>query len=204
MTEADLDNGLLETEDESALMVAGGNFFDFMEAHRITLAFAHDPNFAVSLSGVCSSGTRSPDSSAECANRGDAPGRASRSMELRNSSARTMILSCSTTAGSDPSAILRRTVLGETSQHPGHRRDRQQRLSRRARQEELRGLRRLLGVRLDLGEQRIQDLGAHVGHPRHRSQRPSAPGSEKAPQAHTGRAALARMRAAVSALQRAQ
>ena len=32
--------------------MSGGDFFDFMEAHRIALAYAHDPNFAVSLSGV--------------------------------------------------------------------------------------------------------------------------------------------------------
>jgi superfamily II DNA or RNA helicase len=37
---------------ETAALVDGGGFFDVMEAHRIALAFAHDPNFAVSLSGV--------------------------------------------------------------------------------------------------------------------------------------------------------
>ena len=30
----------------------GDDFFDFIEAHRIELAYAHDPNFAVSMSGV--------------------------------------------------------------------------------------------------------------------------------------------------------
>jgi hypothetical protein len=52
LTDEDLDGGLLEPVEERAPLVAGGDFFDFMEAHRIALAYAHDPNFAVSLSGV--------------------------------------------------------------------------------------------------------------------------------------------------------
>jgi superfamily II DNA or RNA helicase len=52
VTDEDLDGGLLEAVEERAPLVSGGDFFDFMEAHRIALAYAHDPNFAVSLSGV--------------------------------------------------------------------------------------------------------------------------------------------------------
>ena len=37
---------------ERAELVKGDEFFDLMESHRIDLAYSHDPNFAVSLSGV--------------------------------------------------------------------------------------------------------------------------------------------------------
>src|SRR4051812_6334381 len=51
ITEEDLHAGAIEVL-ETAVLVPGSDFFDAMEAHRIALAYAHDPNFAVSLSGV--------------------------------------------------------------------------------------------------------------------------------------------------------
>src|SRR5262249_32818368 len=58
--QGDLDRTLLrddeldqiEVVEERAALVPGDDFFDFVEAHRIELAYAHDPNFAVSMSGV--------------------------------------------------------------------------------------------------------------------------------------------------------
>ncbi|GIK77426.1 MAG: helicase [Actinomycetes bacterium] len=58
--QGDLDRTLLrddeldqiEIVDEHAELVPADDFFDFVEAHRIALAYAHDPNFAVSMSGV--------------------------------------------------------------------------------------------------------------------------------------------------------
>ncbi len=38
---------------EGYLLVDGGQLSDLVESRRIELAYAHDPNFAVSLSGVC-------------------------------------------------------------------------------------------------------------------------------------------------------
>ncbi|MBA3421744.1 MAG: DUF3883 domain-containing protein [Thermoleophilaceae bacterium] len=52
LARADLENGAIELVDEQPALVPGDDFFDFVEAHRIELAFAHDPNFAVSMSGV--------------------------------------------------------------------------------------------------------------------------------------------------------
>src|SRR4051812_28003814 len=49
ITETKLADNNVEVVDAAAL-VNGSDFFDVMEAHRIALAFAHDPNFAVSLS----------------------------------------------------------------------------------------------------------------------------------------------------------
>lgn len=51
ITEEDLSAGAIEAVD-TATLVPGADFFDAMESHRIALAYAHDPNFAVSLSGV--------------------------------------------------------------------------------------------------------------------------------------------------------
>lgn len=42
----------IELVEERARLVSGDEFFDLVEAHRIALAYAHDPNFAVSMSGV--------------------------------------------------------------------------------------------------------------------------------------------------------
>ncbi|HET7590170.1 MAG TPA: helicase-related protein [Solirubrobacterales bacterium] len=58
--QGDLDRTLLrddeldqiEVVEERVELVDGDDFFDFVEAHRIELAYAHDPNFAVSMSGV--------------------------------------------------------------------------------------------------------------------------------------------------------
>lgn len=58
--QGDLDRTLLrddeldqiELVEEQVELVDGDDFFDFVEAHRIELAYAHDPNFAVSMSGV--------------------------------------------------------------------------------------------------------------------------------------------------------
>ena len=49
---ADAELHKIEPEDEVAPLVDGNEFFDLVEAHRIDLAYAHDPMFAVSLSGV--------------------------------------------------------------------------------------------------------------------------------------------------------
>ncbi len=49
---ADLEDGGVELIDERPSLVPGDDLFDFVEAHRIELAFAHDPHFAVSMSGV--------------------------------------------------------------------------------------------------------------------------------------------------------
>jgi superfamily II DNA or RNA helicase len=52
VTDADLAGEAIEQVDERPALVDANDFFDFTEAHRIELAYAHDPNFAVSLSGV--------------------------------------------------------------------------------------------------------------------------------------------------------
>ena len=52
LTEDELSDGTLTVVDEHPELVSGDDFFDFVEAHRIELAYAHDPNFAVSMSGV--------------------------------------------------------------------------------------------------------------------------------------------------------
>jgi superfamily II DNA or RNA helicase len=52
VTDEDLAAGLVEPLEERPPLVPGADLFDFAEAHRIELAYAHDPNFAVSLSGV--------------------------------------------------------------------------------------------------------------------------------------------------------
>src|SRR4051794_9783707 len=52
VTADELGNGALEHVDEGKELVEGGSFFDVIEAHRIAHAYAHDPNFAVSMSGV--------------------------------------------------------------------------------------------------------------------------------------------------------
>lgn len=48
----ELGDGIVEPADEGARLVNGGELFDLVESRRIELAYAHDPNFAVSLSGV--------------------------------------------------------------------------------------------------------------------------------------------------------
>ncbi len=52
LTEEDLAAGVLEPLDEQSHLVPGDQLFDFVEARRIELAYAHDPTFAVSLSGI--------------------------------------------------------------------------------------------------------------------------------------------------------
>jgi SNF2 family DNA or RNA helicase len=52
ITDEDLAGEAIEPVDDHAALVNANDFFDFTEAHRIELAYAHDPNFAVSLSGV--------------------------------------------------------------------------------------------------------------------------------------------------------
>jgi superfamily II DNA or RNA helicase len=42
----------IEVVDEGHRLVDAADFFDFVEAHRIQLAYAHDPNFAVSMTGI--------------------------------------------------------------------------------------------------------------------------------------------------------
>lgn len=42
----------IEVVDEGPQCVDASDFFDFIEAHRIQLAYAHDPNFAVSMTGI--------------------------------------------------------------------------------------------------------------------------------------------------------
>ncbi len=49
---ADEEVAAIEVLDEGPQPVDASDFFDFIEAHRIELAYAHDPNFAVSMSGV--------------------------------------------------------------------------------------------------------------------------------------------------------
>lgn len=48
----ELADGILEATDEGPGLVDGAALFDLIEATRIEHAYAHDPNFAVSLSGV--------------------------------------------------------------------------------------------------------------------------------------------------------
>jgi superfamily II DNA or RNA helicase len=48
----ELSGGIVEAVDEGVRLVGGDEFFDLVEAQRIELAYANDPNFAVSLSGV--------------------------------------------------------------------------------------------------------------------------------------------------------
>ncbi len=48
----ELADGTLEAADEGLRLVNGGELFDLVEAQRIEHAYAHDPNFAVSMSGV--------------------------------------------------------------------------------------------------------------------------------------------------------
>src|SRR5438105_10775 len=52
LTEGDLAAGVVEPLDERSELVPGADLFDFVEARRIQLAYAHDPTFAVSLSGI--------------------------------------------------------------------------------------------------------------------------------------------------------
>jgi superfamily II DNA or RNA helicase len=52
ITAEELTAGALEHVDEGKQLVEGGSFFDVIESHRIAHAYAHDPNFAVSMSGV--------------------------------------------------------------------------------------------------------------------------------------------------------
>ncbi len=52
LSESDLEDGAVELVDERPALVAADDFSDFIEAHRIAHAFAHDPNFAISMSGV--------------------------------------------------------------------------------------------------------------------------------------------------------
>lgn len=52
LTDEDLAANVVEPVEDRPPIVPGADFFDFAEAHRIELAYAHDPNFAVSLSGV--------------------------------------------------------------------------------------------------------------------------------------------------------
>ncbi len=52
VTDDDLAGDLIELIDEQPELVSANDFFDVIEARRIQHAFAHDPNFAVSLSGV--------------------------------------------------------------------------------------------------------------------------------------------------------
>ncbi len=52
ITDEDLAGEAIEPVDERPSLVDANDFFDFTEARRIELAYAHDPNFAVSLSGV--------------------------------------------------------------------------------------------------------------------------------------------------------
>lgn len=49
VTEQDLARGVIEPIDDAAALVPGD---ELIEAKRIGLAFAHDPNFADSLSGI--------------------------------------------------------------------------------------------------------------------------------------------------------
>jgi superfamily II DNA or RNA helicase len=51
LSDAELRDGEIEIVD-AAELVNGSDFFDAIEAHRIAHSYAHDPNFAVSLSGV--------------------------------------------------------------------------------------------------------------------------------------------------------
>jgi len=44
--------GSIEQIEQDQQLVDAGSFFDFVEAHRIQLAYAHDPNFAVSMTGI--------------------------------------------------------------------------------------------------------------------------------------------------------
>jgi SNF2 family DNA or RNA helicase len=48
----ELSSGIVEPAGDRARLVDGGELFDLVESRRIELACAHDPNFAVSLSGV--------------------------------------------------------------------------------------------------------------------------------------------------------
>ena len=52
VTDDDLADDLVELVDERPALVPAADLFDLTEAYRIELAFAHHPNFAVSLSGV--------------------------------------------------------------------------------------------------------------------------------------------------------
>ncbi len=49
---AELESGTVAPAEEGAGLVEGGQLFDLIESRRIELAYAHDPNLAVSLSGV--------------------------------------------------------------------------------------------------------------------------------------------------------
>lgn len=48
----DLGSGALQALQERSELVPGADLFDFVEARRIEFAYAHDPTFAVSLSGI--------------------------------------------------------------------------------------------------------------------------------------------------------
>jgi superfamily II DNA or RNA helicase len=52
ITGEDLSSGALQALQERSELVPGADLFDFVEARRIEFAYAHDPTFAVSLSGI--------------------------------------------------------------------------------------------------------------------------------------------------------
>jgi len=52
LMDSDLADGEVELIEERAPLVPGNDLFDFLESYRIDLAYAHDPQFAVSMSGV--------------------------------------------------------------------------------------------------------------------------------------------------------
>lgn len=52
ITNTELTSGVVEPADAELALVDGGELFDLVESRRIEMAYAHDPNFAVSLSGV--------------------------------------------------------------------------------------------------------------------------------------------------------
>jgi superfamily II DNA or RNA helicase len=49
---SEIENGAIEPVGERTQLASGDDLFDLVEARRIELAFTHDPNFAVSLSGI--------------------------------------------------------------------------------------------------------------------------------------------------------
>ena len=48
----EIENGAIEPVGERTQLASGDDLFDLVEARRIELAYTHDPNFAVSLSGI--------------------------------------------------------------------------------------------------------------------------------------------------------
>ena len=49
---SEVESGAIQPIDERTQLASGDDLFDLVEARRIELAFTHDPNFAVSLSGI--------------------------------------------------------------------------------------------------------------------------------------------------------